>query len=51
MVMSTTTQVGTESETRGQYKAKAYSAASASSRIYFIIILFNIVVIYSKTRH
>ena len=29
--MSTTTQVGSESESRGQYKSEAYSAASASS--------------------
>jgi uncharacterized zinc-type alcohol dehydrogenase-like protein len=29
--MSTTTQVSSESESRGQYKAEAYSAASASS--------------------
>jgi hypothetical protein len=31
LVMSTTTQVSSESESRGQYQAKAYSAASASS--------------------
>jgi uncharacterized zinc-type alcohol dehydrogenase-like protein len=29
--MSSTTQVGSKSESRGKYKAEAYSAASASS--------------------
>ena len=32
-VMSSTTQVGSKSESRGKYKAEAYSAASASSQL------------------